>query len=84
MRLARGAFLLAVGLASGLGTISASLGAPDGRRSSVEAAERSRRAAPAPARDEELGARAQRETQARQLDWDRKMKAATGGICTGC
>jgi hypothetical protein len=34
--------------------------------------------------DADLAVKAQADADARQRTWDRKMKAATGGICTGC
>ena len=34
--------------------------------------------------DADPGAKARRETEARQRTWDRKMKAVSGSICRGC
>lgn len=36
------------------------------------------------ARDANLGAKAQREADARHRRWDRKMKAVSGSVCRGC
>jgi hypothetical protein len=81
--------LLSALAAIGLALIPLGVGAQDGIR--ARAGEGSMRARGAPGdraialpSDADLAAKAQADTEARQRTWDRKMKAATGGICTGC
>ena len=81
--------LLTALAAIGFAVIPAGAGAQDGVRARV--GEGSVRAQGAPGgrgaalpSDADLAAKAQADAEARQRTWDRKMKAATGGICTGC
>ena len=81
--------LLTALAATGLAVIPAGAVAQDGVRARV--GEGSVRAQGAPGgrgaalpSDADLAAKAQADADARQRNWDRKMKAATGGICTGC
>jgi len=81
--------LLTALAAIGFAVIPAGAVAQDGVRARV--GEGSVRAQGAPGgrgaalpNDADLAAKAQADAEARQRTWDRKMKAATGGICTGC